>query len=69
VPQIWGRQSSINIIEVALMDVEKQPHPYLIDNKISKNSLEGEGLIWKENEPNVLYFRLTNEDFLTGYKT
>ncbi len=51
------------------MDVEKQPHPYLIDNKISKNSLEGEGLIWKENEPNVLYFRLTNEDFLAGYKT
>jgi len=68
VPEIWGRQSSVNIIEVALVDLEKQPHPYLLDNKSTKNSFEGEGLIWKENEPNVLYFRLTNEDFLSGYK-
>ncbi len=67
-PEIWGRQSSVNIIEVALVDLEKQPHPYLLDNKSAKNSFEDEALIWKENEPNVLYFRLTNEDFLNSYK-
>ncbi len=51
------------------MDLEKQPHPYIIDNKNSKNSFDDEGLIMKQNEPNILYFRLTNEDFLQGSKT
>jgi len=69
VPQIWALQSDMNIIEVALLDIEKQPHPYVIDNKISKNLFEDERLIWKEDEPNVLYFRLTNEDFVKGFKT
>ncbi len=59
----------MNIIEVALVDLEKQPHPYIIDNKSSKNSFDDEGLIMKQNEPNILYFRLTNEDFLQGSKT
>jgi hypothetical protein len=51
------------------MDIDKQPHPYVIDNKISKRLFDDEKLIFKHNEPNVLYFRLTNEDFLAGFKT
>ncbi|CAF1240598.1 unnamed protein product [Rotaria sordida] len=69
IPQIWACQSDMNIIEVALMDIEKQPHPYTIDNKIIKNSFEDQALIFKGDKPNILYFRLTNEDFLNGYKT
>ena len=59
----------MNIIEVTLMDVEKQPHPYMIDNKLAKTVMDDESLIFKQNEQNVLYFRLTNEDFLSGFKT
>ncbi|CAF3932875.1 unnamed protein product, partial [Rotaria sordida] len=69
IPQIWACQSDINIIEVALMDINKQPHPYVIDNKISKKLFDDQTLIFKENKPNVLYFLLTKEDFLNGYKS
>ncbi|CAF2493655.1 unnamed protein product [Rotaria sp. Silwood2] len=69
VPQIWASQSKVNIIEVALVDIEKQLHPYTIDNKNSKKSFDDQVLIFKETQPNILYFRLTNEDFLIGYKT
>ncbi len=51
------------------MDIQKQPHPYSINNKASQKSLEDHVLIVKQDEPNILYFRLTNEDFLAGYKT
>jgi hypothetical protein len=51
------------------MGIDKQPHPYTIDNKTSSNTFEDDVLIFKQNEPNVLYFRLTNEDFQNGYKT
>ncbi|CAF4951843.1 unnamed protein product [Rotaria sp. Silwood1] len=69
VPSTWNSQSDVNIIEVALMGIDKQPHPYSIDNKTSSDTYEDYALIFKQNDPNVLYFRLTNEDFQNGYKT
>ncbi|CAF3935289.1 unnamed protein product, partial [Rotaria sp. Silwood1] len=69
IPQIWANQLKINIIEVALADSAKQPHPYTIDNKTSNKSFNDQVLIFKMTQPNILYFRLTKEDFITGYKT
>ncbi|CAF3494726.1 unnamed protein product [Rotaria sp. Silwood1] len=69
IPSTWNFQSDVNIIEVALMGIDKQPHPYSIDNKTSSDTYEDYALIFKQNDPNVLYFRLTNEDFQNGYKT
>ncbi len=50
------------------MGIDKEPHPYTIDNKNRHNLFEDQTLIFKQNEPNILYFRLTNEDFLSGFK-
>ncbi|CAF3332083.1 unnamed protein product [Rotaria sp. Silwood2] len=69
VPQIWACQSDTNIIEVALVDIGKQPHPYSIHNKTSKISYDDQALIFKDGPPNQLYFRLTDEDFTNRYKT
>ncbi|CAF3534009.1 unnamed protein product [Rotaria sp. Silwood1] len=69
VPQIWACQSDINIIEVALVDIEKQPHLYSIDNKTSKFLYDDQALIFKDGPLNQLYFRLTDQDFNNGYKT
>ncbi|CAF3757783.1 unnamed protein product [Rotaria sp. Silwood1] len=69
VPQRWSFQSDINIIEVALVDIEKQPHPYSIDNKTSKISYDDQALIFKDGPSNQLYFRLTDKDFNNGYIT
>jgi hypothetical protein len=50
--------------------IDKQPHPYTINNKSSKPSFDtNDTLIVKQHEPHVLYFRVTNEDFLSGFKT
>ena len=50
------------------MDIHKQPHPYVIDNKSSRTVFDDEGLVFKLNASNVLYFRLTNEDIVVGFK-
>ena len=68
-PQEWTQQSNTNIIEVALMDIERQPHPYTLENKSRQKRSDDKALIFKENEDNTLYFRLTNEDFVRGCKT
>ncbi|CAF1318693.1 unnamed protein product [Rotaria sordida] len=69
IPSTWNFQSDVNLIEVALMGIDRQPHPYSIDNKTSSDTYEDHALIFKQNDSNVLYFRLTNEDFQNGYKT
>jgi len=69
IPQTWFFQSDMNLIEVALMGVDKQAHPYSIDNKNCSDTLEDHTLIFRQNDPNILYFRLTNEDYQNGYKT
>lgn len=51
------------------MGIDKQPHPYTIDNKNSSNTFEDNALIFRQNDQNVLYFRLTDDDFRNGYKT
>ena len=52
------------------MGIDKQPHPYTITNKNSKPSFEAnDTFIVQQDEPHVLYFRLTNEDFSSGFKT
>jgi hypothetical protein len=51
------------------MGIDKLPHPYMIHNKTSSDTFEDDTLIFRQKEPNVLYFRLTNEDFQNGYKT
>ncbi|CAF3515262.1 unnamed protein product [Adineta steineri] len=69
IPREWGAQSNQNIIEVALMDIHKNLHPYSLENKASSKSTEELALIFKQNNPNILYFRLTNEDLLSGFKS
>lgn len=51
------------------MDIEKQPHPYTLENKSRQQIPDDKALIFKENADNTLYFRLTNEDFVRGFKT
>jgi hypothetical protein len=52
------------------MGIDKQPHPYTIDNKTRPDTYDDNALIFKQNnEPNILYFRITNDDFQNGYKT
>ena len=69
VPPEWAQQSDSNIIEVALVDIDKHPHLYAIDNKAARSSLDDNMLIFKKDQPSVLYFRLSNDDFLAGFKT
>jgi hypothetical protein len=65
----WYTQSTENLIEVALMTVDNQPHPYIIDNK-QRNSPEGRQLVFREGTAqNTLRFRLTEDDFDNGFKT
>lgn len=59
----------MNIIEVALVGLDKEPHPYTLDNKTSSPSFDPNALIFKQEQRNVLFFRLTEEDFRNGYKT
>ncbi|CAF3510163.1 unnamed protein product [Adineta steineri] len=65
----WVFQADVNIIEVTLVGIDQQPHPYTLHNKDCSATFEENTLIFKQHEPNILYFRLTNEDFLNGYKT
>jgi hypothetical protein len=51
------------------MGIDKQPHPYTLYNKTSSDTYEDNVLIFRQNDPSILYFRLTNEDFQNGYKT
>lgn len=51
------------------MGIDKELHPYSIDNKTSSDTYEENALIFKQHAPNILYFRLTNEDFYNGYKS
>ena len=69
IPQTWFFQSDVNLLEVALVGLDKQPHPYALENKTSSDTFEDNVLIFKQGDPNVLYFRLTPEDFQNGYKT
>jgi len=68
VPIQWAMESCMNIIEVTLVDMEKQPHPYSLENKSAQSSFENGTPIIKQNDSNILYFRLSNEDFSRGYK-
>lgn len=59
----------MNLIEVALVGLDKELHPYALENKNCSTTFEDNTLIFKQNDPGVIYFRLTNEDFQNGYKT
>lgn len=59
----------MNIIEVALVGVDKEPHPYTLENKISSSTYDPAALIFKQDQRNILFFRLTDEDFRNGFKT
>ena len=65
VPQIWARESDTNIIEVQLVDVLKNPHPYSLNNKTQAD----QSLDIQSDEPNKIFFRLTNDDFVNGFKS
>ncbi|CAF1096201.1 unnamed protein product [Adineta ricciae] len=65
VPQIWARESDTNIIEIQLVDILKNPHPYSLNNKTSAD----QSLDIQSDEPNKVFFRLTNDDFVNGSKS
>ncbi|CAF2403697.1 unnamed protein product [Rotaria sp. Silwood2] len=69
IPHTWALQSVKNLIEVALVGIDGQPHPYTIDNKTCSTTFDDNTLIFRQNECNTLYFCLTSEDFKNGYKT
>ncbi|CAF2063057.1 unnamed protein product [Rotaria magnacalcarata] len=55
-----------DIIQVTLVDIYGQPHPYTIDAKERTTSL----LVSKlDNEPHSLYFHLTEKDYEKGEKS
>lgn len=66
----WAFKHSINLIEVALVAMDKQLHPYKIENK-NRYSPQGKEIIFRDPEDvlNILYFLLLPEDFDSGYKT
>ena len=53
-----------NIIEVTLVGIDKQPHPYTLENKAREKS----SLIFKEEDLNSLYFHVTEDDIKKGTK-
>ncbi|CAF0943769.1 unnamed protein product [Rotaria sordida] len=63
IPQIWAKED--NFIQVTLVGIDKQPHPYTIDNKECNIS----PLILKLNESHSLYFHVTKEDYDNGEKS
>ncbi|CAF0935239.1 unnamed protein product [Adineta ricciae] len=69
IPSEWNFQADVNFIEIAWVGIDKEMHPYTLYNKNSLPTLEDHVMIFKQHEPNILYFRLTNEDFRNGYKT
>ena len=48
------------------MTIDRQPHPYTIDNK---ERLKSEELIFKSGEVNSLYFHVTEQDCRQGHKS
>lgn len=68
-PYEWSQQTDVNIIEVALVGLDKEPHPYILENKNSSPVYDPTTLIFRQDQRNVLFFRLTDEDFRNGYKT
>jgi len=68
-PYEWSYQTDVNIIEVALVGLDKEPHPYTLENKNSSNIYDPNALIFKQDQRNVLFFRLTDDDFRNGYKS
>ncbi|CAF2030829.1 unnamed protein product [Rotaria magnacalcarata] len=69
IPMEWNFQSDVNLIEVALVGIDQQAHPYALDNKTSSNIFDDSALIFKPEGSNALYFRVTKEDFLNKQKT
>ncbi|CAF1023277.1 unnamed protein product [Adineta steineri] len=65
----WNFQADANFIEVALVSIDQQPHLYTLHNKDCSATFEDNALIFKLYESNVIYFRLTEEDYRNGYKT
>ena len=59
----------MNIIEISLVGTDKLPHPYILDNKAKLPEFGESALIFKQDEPNTIYFQLTDDDFLKGYKS
>lgn len=65
----WRFSSDINLIEVALVGLDKELHPYALENKNCSQTFEDNTLIFKQHEPGVIYFRLTDEDYQSRTKT
>ena len=68
IPQKWAMESVNNIIEVTLVAKDKQPHCYTINNRQCQPRYEENTLIFRLNEPQSLYFRVTPDDISKGYK-
>lgn len=64
----WQEHSDINFIEVALVDIRKQRHPYILHNKSKETTWNENVAIFQQGDTNVLYFRLDQTDFTKGYK-
>ncbi|CAF1094917.1 unnamed protein product [Adineta steineri] len=63
IPRKWHSRKSY--IEVSLLTIDNQPHPYTIKNKESDKS----SLVVKQNESNTIYYDVTNDDLVKGYKS
>lgn len=62
-------QADVTFIEVRLMTVDGKEHRYALENKSSSSTLDDQCLIFKQEAPHVIYFRVTKEDFSNGHKT
>lgn len=69
VPISWAEESEFNMIEVMLVDIRKEKHPYILFNKTSKQSFSRTHSIVQNTERNILYFRLMDSDFTNGFKS
>ncbi|CAF1109628.1 unnamed protein product [Adineta steineri] len=63
ISQTWRNQK--NVIQVTLLGIDNQPHPYTIKNKECGKS----SLVVKKNESNTIYYDVTNDDLVKGYKS
>ncbi|CAF0775514.1 unnamed protein product [Didymodactylos carnosus] len=70
IDQRW-RSANFNYIEVSLKAVDSTPHPYRIDNRSCDTRLSPGQFdrIIKDEPNNLLYFPVTEEDFVKGFKT
>ena len=61
-------ESNENFIQVTLVRNDHQLHRYSIGNKTAKTEYQPDALIFRKDELQTLFYRVTETDFINGFK-